>query len=110
MPNWVDLFGRPGFPWRRELVIYRSRTNGTWQLSPWEVGTGAVSGRDLRTAAPRGPRRSTAARASRRRWIGGARRMVLTYVPTPRPLGGGPALFAELLDVPLVTDAPGRAC
>ena len=32
--------------------------------------------------------------------------VVLTYVPTPRPLGGGPALFAALLDVPLVTAHP----
>ena len=28
--------------------------------------------------------------------------MVLTYVPTPRPLAGGPALLADLLNVPLV--------
>ncbi len=32
--------------------------------------------------------------------------VVLTYVPTPRPLAGGPALFADLLNVPLVATHP----
>jgi hypothetical protein len=33
--------------------------------------------------------------------------MVVTHVPTPRPFGGGPALFAERLGVPLVVAHPG---
>ena len=46
-PDGAQLGGpvRPaGFLWLRELVIYRSRTNGTWQLSPWEAGTTPVAG------------------------------------------------------------------
>jgi hypothetical protein len=105
VPNFVDLFGRPGFPWRRELVIYRSRTTGAWQLSPWERGTALVPGRDVTLPVPR-PHEADAARrfkaALDRRGI----RLILTFVPTPRPLGGGPALFAEQLDVPLVHAHP----
>jgi len=107
VPNWVDLLGRPGFPWRRELVIYRSRANGTWQLSPWEVGTAPVGERDPHQP-PLGPREIEAARRFKAAMDGRGIRMVLTYVPTPRRLGGGPALFAQLLQVPLVwTDPAG---
>jgi hypothetical protein len=105
VPNWLDLFGRPGFGWSRELVIYRSRSNGAWQLSPWEPGTAGVRGRNL--AEPGlAPREIDAARSFKaaldRRGIS----LVLTYVPTPRPLGGGPELFAQLLNVPLVVTHP----
>ncbi len=34
-PNWLALFGRPGLGQARELNIYRSRIDGTWQMSPW---------------------------------------------------------------------------
>jgi hypothetical protein len=106
VPNYVDLFGRPGFPWRRELVIYRSRSNGTWQLSPWEPGTSPVLARNLslgtlarhEVAAARRFKAALDARGSS---------LVLTYVPTPRPYSSGPALVAELLGVPFVEAQPG---
>lgn len=105
VPNWLDLFGRPGFPWRRELIIYRSRTTGAWQLSPWEPGTAPVPLRDLDT-----PPTSSAELATARRFkdfleARGAT-LVLTYVPTPRPLSGGPAALARALGVPLVAVHP----
>jgi hypothetical protein len=107
VPNWVDLFGRPGFPWRRELIIYRSRTNGAWQLSPWEPGTAPVSERHL-GQPPLASREREAARGFKAVLDRRGTALVLTYVPTPRPLAGGPALFAELLGVPLVAAHPPR--
>jgi hypothetical protein len=106
VPNYVDLLGRPGFPWRRELVIYRSRRNGTWQLSPWEPGTTAVGARSL-THPSLGPREQRAARRFKAAMDARGIAMVVTHVPTPRPFGGGPALFAERLGVPLVVAHPG---
>ena len=99
VPNYVDLFGRPGFPWRRELVIYRSRTNGTWQLSPWEPGTSPVPARDLslaRSRAMRWPRRA----ASRPRWTRAAARWCSPTCPRRGRTGGGPALFADCSECP----------
>ncbi len=105
VPNWVDQFGRPGFPWRRELVIYRSRTNGAWQLSPWPQGHRPVGGRAL--DLPRlDDREVAAARRFKEALDRRGSRLILTYVPTPRPLGGGPELLARLLDVPLVAVHP----
>jgi hypothetical protein len=107
VPNWVDLFGRPGFPWIRELVIYRSRSNGTWQLSPWEAGTDLVGERHPEQP-PLRPEEIEAARAFKAAMDARGIRTLLTYVPTPRRLGGGPALFAKLLQVPLIwTDPAG---
>jgi hypothetical protein len=105
VPNWIDQFGRTGFPWRRELVIYRSRSNGGWQLSPWLPGRVPVSGRAL-DAPPLAEREVAAARRFKEALERRGSRLVLTYVPTPRPFGGGPALLAELLDVPLVAVHP----
>jgi hypothetical protein len=100
-PNWLDLFGRPGFRLQRELVIYRSRTNGTWQPSPWNLGEGIVSDRDLR-APPLMPVEVAASQHLEHLLERRGSRLLLTYVPTPRPLGGGPALLADVLGVPLV--------
>jgi hypothetical protein len=105
VPNYVDLFGRPGFPWGRELVIYRSRINGAWQLSPWEPGTAPVPGRDV-AFPPLGRHEVAAARRFKAAMEARGARIILTYVPTPRPQGGGPARFAELLGVPLVLAHP----
>lgn len=106
VPNWIDIFGRPGFTARREFVAYRSRTNGAWQMSPWDQGQILVPGHDP-SLPPLSPREVTAARrfkaAIERR--GGS--LILTFVPTPMPLGGGPALFADLLHVPFVEADPG---
>ncbi len=106
-PNWLDVYGRPGFPSRRELIIYRSRTTGTWQLSPWPTGTTLVPRRDLSQPPigrdQRGPAERFKAAMDQR-----GSRLLLTYVPTPRPLAGGPALFADLLNVPLLAPSPPR--
>lgn len=104
VPNFVDLLGRPGFPWSREIVIYRSRSNGSWQPSPWEPGTAPVPARDL--SFPLHPREVTAARRFKAAIEARGSRLVLTAVPTPRPTGGGPRRFAELLGVPLVVVHP----
>jgi hypothetical protein len=104
VPNFVDLFGRPGFAWRRELVVYRSRSNGTWQPSPWEPGTAPVPARD--PWFPLTAREVAAARRFKAALEARGARLVLTAVPTPRPTGGGPARFAELLGVPLVAVHP----
>lgn len=105
VPNWVDQFGRPGFPWRRELVIYRSRSNGAWQLSPWLPGRMPVMGRAL-DRPPLAEREIAAARRFKQALERRGSRLLLTYVPTPRPFGGGPALLADLLGVPLVAVHP----
>lgn len=105
VPNWVDLLGRPGFARQRELVIYRSRTNGAWQLSPWEPGTMPVYGRDPAEPAL-APGEAEAARRFKAAMDRRGSSLVLTYVPTPRPLGGGPALQADVLGVPLVWPEP----
>lgn len=104
VPNYVDLLGRPGFPWRREIVIYRSSANGAWQVSPWEAGTKPVPPRDL--SFPLTAREVAAARRFKAAIEARGARLALTAVPTPRPTGGGPARFAELLDVPLVVVHP----
>jgi len=105
VPNWIDLFGRPGFPWRQELVIYRSRTNGTWFLSPWAEGLRRVESRPLHEP-PLSEAEIAAARRFKAAMDRRGARLVLTYVPTSRPLGGGPALFADLLGVPFVMATP----
>lgn len=104
VPNFVDLLGRPGFPWTREFVIYRSRANGSWQPSPWEPGTGPVPARDL--SVPLTAREVAAAQRFSAAIAARGGRLVLTAVPTPRPTGGGPKRFAELLEVPLVAVHP----
>lgn len=104
VPNYVDLLGRPGFPWRREFVVYRSRANGSWQPSPWEAGTAPVRPRDL--SFPVAARELAAARRFKAAIEARGGRLILTAVPTPRPSGGGPVRFAELLGVPLVAVHP----
>jgi hypothetical protein len=106
VPNLVDLFGRPGFAWRRELIIYRSRVNGSWQLSPWERGSAPVAGRDLDQPPLRQVEIDAATRFHAALRARGSA-LALTYVPTPRPLGGGPALFARHLGVRLAAPHPG---
>ena len=39
VPNWFRLFGLPGLGLRRHFIAYRSRSDGTWTISPWAEGT-----------------------------------------------------------------------
>lgn len=105
-PNWLGLFGRPGLGQARELNTYRSRLDGTWQLSPWPSATGTF-------LPPRSPGAElsrgevAAARAFKAEMDARGIRVVLTRVPAPEPApGGAPERFARLLDVPLVEVAP----
>ncbi|MCC7125416.1 MAG: hypothetical protein IT178_11255 [Acidobacteria bacterium] len=107
VPNFIDLFGRPGFPWRREVVIYRSRTNGTWQLSPWDLGQHPVPPRDIEEPRP-GRDEIRAAQRFKDALARRGARLVLTYVPTPRPMGGSPAAIARSLGAPLIAVHPAE--
>jgi len=105
VPNWIDLFGRAGFLWRREVIGYRSRSNGTWEVYPWEPASLAVEGRDMHLP-PLNIRETESALRFHAAMAARGAALVLTFVPTPKPMAGGPALFAELLGVPLVTSHP----
>lgn len=107
-PNWLALFGRPGLGHARELNMYRSRLDGTWQVSPWTESFSAFTPPPL-DGPPLSRGEIAAAQAFKAEMDARGTRIVLTRVPTPAPHGGaGPARFAELLRAPLVTaDAPG---
>jgi hypothetical protein len=105
VPNWVDLFGRAGFLWRRDVIGYRSRRNGTWEVYPWEAARRGVDGRPL-SAPPLSSREVEAARRFKSAMDARGTSLALTFVPTPKPLAGGPALFADLLNVPLLAPHP----
>jgi len=101
-PNWLSLFGRPGLGQARELNTYRSRLDGTWQISPWPASTAAFADPGVEGPAP-GRLEIAAARAFKAELDARGIRLVLTRVPSPEPHdGGGPAQFARLLGVPLV--------
>lgn len=103
VPNWLRLFGLPGLGLRRTFIAYRSRVDGTWDISPWADGTTAFVARPLE-GSPLGRGEVAAARAFKAELDARGSTLVLTHVPTPEPMpGGGPARFAALLDVPLVT-------
>jgi hypothetical protein len=101
VPNWVDLFGRPGFPRQRELIVYRSRRNGTWQISPWSIGTTRIGVRDL-TRPGVSPAELRAARYFKRALDRRGIRLALTYVPTPPAGSASPLGLAAALGVPFV--------
>lgn len=107
VPNWLRLFGLPGLGLRRSFIAYRSRVDGTWDISPWPEGTTAfVPGAADGPALARGE--VAAARAFTAELDARGAALVLTHVPTPEPMpGAGPGRFAELLGVPLVSaDVP----
>jgi len=101
IPNWIDLYGRPGFPFGNEFIAYRSRDNGVWRISPWpepsmdapagDFGAGSVGERIA------GPAQAFKAELDRR----GAQ-LILTHVPTPDRSGGNPVALGALLNVPVV--------
>lgn len=107
-PNWLALFGRPGLGHARELNTYRSRLDGTWQVSPWPESRTTFRPPPLDgPALTRGE--IAAARAFKAEMDARGTRIVLTRVPTPDPhAAAGPARFADLLRVPLVVvETPG---
>ena len=108
VPNWFRLFGLPGLGLRRGFIAYRSRSDGTWAISPWPEGTAGFA--DLPAdGPPLGRVETAAAREFKAELDRRGTAMVLTRVPSPEPMpGAGPARFAELLGVPLVMVAvPG---
>ncbi|MGE0042640.1 MAG: hypothetical protein AB7H88_20690 [Vicinamibacterales bacterium] len=100
IPNWIDLYGRPGFEVGREFIAYRSRTDGSWFVSPWPDPVMAVP--DTRLDVRIGPRVADAARAFQAEMAARGARVVLTFVPTPAPQGDFAGTISRLLEVPLV--------
>lgn len=107
-PNWLSLFGRPGLGHARDLNTYRSRLDGTWQISPWPSAASTFAPPPL-DGPPMGRGERAAALAFKAEMDARGITLLLTRVPAPHPQGGaGPARFAELLKVPLlVAEPPG---
>jgi len=101
IPNWIDLFGRPGFPAGDEFIAYRSSVNGVWAVSPWPEPTMAAPSMDF-VPEEVGPREADAARAFKAELDSRGARMLLTYVPTPEDAGGNPVAIGQVLGVPVV--------
>jgi len=101
IPNWLDLYGRPGFPFGNEFIAYRSRRDGVWAVSPWPAAEMPAASVDFQVE-PVGPRLGDAARAFKAEFDARGTRMVLTYVPTPDDSGGNPVAIGAMLGVPVV--------
>jgi hypothetical protein len=101
IPNWIDLYGRPGFPFGNEFIAYRSRVNGIWQISPWPKPAMAAPSEDY-GAGPVGPRIGDPARAFKAEMDRRGSQMIVTYVPTPDDAGGNPVALGAMLGVPVV--------
>jgi hypothetical protein len=101
IPNWIDLYGRPGFPFGNEFIAYRSRRDGIWAISPWPAPSMPAASVDFQ-AEEVGPRIGDAARAFKAELDARGSRMVLTFVPTPDASGGNPVAIGAMLDVPVV--------
>lgn len=99
VPHWFDLFERPGLEDGDEFIAYRSRRNGTWDVSPWPSGSHAVP-----QGVPGGkaaPWTLDAARHFKRELDKRGSQLVLTFVPTPAPDTHEVQDVADALDVPL---------
>lgn len=101
IPNWIDLYGRPGFPFGNEFIAYRSRRDGIWAISPWPRPTMPAFAEDY-GVGPVGPRIGDPARAFKAEMDRRGSRMIVTYVPTPDDAGGNPVALGKLLGVPVV--------
>lgn len=101
IPNWIDLYGRPGFPFGNEFIAYRSRRDGIWAISPWPAPSMAAASVDYAVEAV-GPRIGDAARRFKAELDARGSRMVVTYVPTPDDSGGNPVAIGAMLGVPVV--------
>lgn len=99
VPNWLDLFERPGVDKGREFIAYRSRSNGTWRPSPWPSHGETVP--QYMPSAQAAPWTLDAARAFKQELAARGSKLVLTFVPTPTPDTREAADVAEELDVPL---------
>jgi hypothetical protein len=102
VPNWLNLFGRPGFNEGREFIAYRSRLDGTWVVSPWPEAATPVEPPPPDAPAPGRVEIASAVRFAATLAARGAR-VLLTSVPAPTRRGAGPVHYASLLQVPLVT-------
>jgi hypothetical protein len=101
IPNWIDLYGRPGFPFGNEFIAYRSRRDGIWAISPWPKPTMPAHAADY-GPSPVGPRIGDPARAFKAEMDRRGTRMIVTYVPTPDDAGGNPVALGAILNVPVV--------
>jgi hypothetical protein len=101
IPNWLDLYGRPGFTSGDEFIAYRSRRDGGWAVSPWPAAATPAASIDFQNE-PVGPRIGDAARAFKAELDARGSQMVLTYVPTPDDSGGNPVALGTMLGVPVV--------
>ncbi len=101
IPNWIDLYGRPGFPFGNEFIAYRSRENGVWRVTPWPEPTMEAPALDYSVAAV-GDRIGEPARAFKRELDQRGAALVLTHVPTPDGGVGNPVAVAAMLGVPVV--------
>jgi len=101
IPNWIDLYGRPGFPFGNEFIAYRSRRDGIWAISPWPKPVMPAFAEDY-GAGPVGSRIGDPARAFKAEMDRRGSRMIVTYVPTPDDAGGNPVALGKLLGVPVV--------
>lgn len=101
IPNWIDLYGRPGFPFGNEFIAYRSRRDGVWAISPWPKPTMPAYSADFGPGEV-GPRIGDPARAFKAELDKRGSQMILTYVPTPDDAGGNPVALGVMLGVPVV--------
>jgi hypothetical protein len=101
IPNWIDLYGRPGFAFGNEFIAYRSRENGAWAISPWPKPQMPAPSQDY-GGAPVGPRLGDPARAFKAELDGRGSQLILTYVPTPDGTVENPVALGQLLGVPVV--------
>lgn len=101
IPNWIDLYGRPGFAFGNEFIAYRSRENGTWRITPWPAAQMSAPAEDYRIGEV-GERIAAPARAFKEEMDRRGIAMVFTHVPTPDPSGGNPVALGAMLGVPVV--------
>lgn len=101
IPNWIDLYGRPGFAFGNEFIAYRSRENGVWRISPWPEPSMAAPALSYDVAAV-GDRIGGPARAFKQELDQRGAALVLTSVPTPDGGVGNPVALGAMLGVPVV--------
>ena len=105
VPNWLELFGRPGFPDRTGFIAHRSRSDGSWLVSPAQEGRReTILPSDLSRPEPARHEYAGARRFKAELEARGAR-LVLTLVPSPERMGGSPVRLAEALGVAFLDPA-----